>query len=154
MAYLRGNTVIDGNLYVEGSLTYSGARPDMVDATAVYKQTLNGEVAGRHLKCENAEYGSLIDSSIRENTSNEGVSNGITNYGVNFYFDFNNNNTPHTNHSDDSFSNNETRISFVRMNFPVENFYVINKNLIPVYSDPNNQDVSTIISWGYASIQS
>ena len=67
MAYLRGNTVVDGNLFVEGSITYAGARPDMVDSTAVYKQSRNGLVAGRHLRCESNENGSLVDSSIREN---------------------------------------------------------------------------------------
>lgn len=129
MAYLRGNTVVDGNLFVEGSITYAGARPDIVDSTAVFKASNMGMVDGRHLECEDSSTGSLTDSSIREYQTQLATREGYDRQ-VDFYFDFNNYPVPHTNHENEVFGATDTRIAAVNINYPVDMLYVINRSLI------------------------
>ena len=76
MSYLRGNTVVDGNLYVEGVLTYSGQRPDINGAITTYKDEGHGVISGRHLLSKNGEDGALQDSVVIERQTtieNEGT---------------------------------------------------------------------------------
>lgn len=70
MAYLKGNTVVDGALYVEGDIIYNNIRPDENGATITYKKDQQGIVEGRHLRGADSNTGGLIDSSIIETKPN------------------------------------------------------------------------------------
>lgn len=157
MAYLRGNTVIDGNLFVEGSITYSGVRPDITDSVSTYKGDEQGMVHGRILKCGEPSTGILVDSSLRENVTTYGdeINNQKT---VDFYFDLNSNQNPHTNNDLDSYSDGETEVRLVRVMYPVYRLTVISRELTPIYEDINGDEgysedelvTENIVSWTYA----
>ena len=70
MAYIRGNTVVDGTLFVEGDIVYNSIRPDENGATPAYKKQGQGTVTGRHLKSADGTSGGLNDSSIIETKPN------------------------------------------------------------------------------------
>ena len=65
MAYLRGNSVVDGNLYVEGDLFVKTARMEG-ESVIAYKAEGNGTETGRHVMSGGDEDGSLIDSVVLE----------------------------------------------------------------------------------------
>jgi hypothetical protein len=66
MAYLRGNSVVDGNLYVEGDLLVRGIKPAENGRVAAVIDENQGLVKGRHFRSKSGETGDLIDSAILE----------------------------------------------------------------------------------------
>ena len=66
MAYLRGNSVVDGNLYVEGDLLVRDIKPAENGRVAAVIDENQGLLKGRHFRSESGETGHLIDSAILE----------------------------------------------------------------------------------------
>jgi len=151
MSYLRGNSVVDGNLYVEGDLLVRDIRPAETGAVVAYKQSGHGTNVGRHLRVEAENTGALIDSSIIENIdSNE----------VNIYVDQDFNDTA-------GFDiGNPTDINKFTVNYPIEKLWVIDKDkenntgygqLMPITEEISGstehydaaQFPEKITSWGY-----
>lgn len=84
MAYLRGNSVVDGDLYVEGDILVRAVRPEENGAVFTLKGENQGTVRGRHLRCDSGTNGTLIDSSLIETRP------GITDNKVELRFTWNN----------------------------------------------------------------
>lgn len=85
MAYLRGNSVVDGDLYIEGDILVRAVRPDENGAVFTLKGENQGTVKGRHLRCDSGTNGTLIDSSLIETKP------GITDNNVELRFTWDNN---------------------------------------------------------------
>ena len=66
MAYLRGNSVVDGNLYVEGDLLVRDIKPAENGRVVAVIDENQGLLKGRHFRSESGEAGHLIDSAIME----------------------------------------------------------------------------------------
>jgi len=71
MSYLRGNSVVDGNLYVEGDLLVRDVRPAENGKVVAFKDVNQALISGRHVRNESGTTGALIDSSIVETKPND-----------------------------------------------------------------------------------
>ena len=66
MSYLRGNSVVDGSLYVEGDLFVRDVRPAENGKVVAFKDINQALIPGMHVRNKDGSTGSLIDSSIVE----------------------------------------------------------------------------------------
>ena len=148
MAYLRGNSVVDGNLYVEGALLVKEVRPEGDEGAILAKiGGTEGQVVGRHLRIEDTDVGTLNDSSIVETVVETTVDNDTT-VTANIFVDRRN---------DAGFGNNyppaSSDVDELIINYPVERTYIVKKALTPVMPQEGNFDAvnnpGKIVSWSY-----
>lgn len=135
MSYLRGNSVVDGNLYVEGDLLVRDVRPAENGKVVAFKDENNALIPGRHVRSESGDTGSLIDSSIVE-TKPENSSN------VEFFFTW------------DNTINNPNPVSKITIKNSIDKLYVEDAALKAMNNSSTevsdfNKYADTITSWSY-----
>jgi len=133
MSYLRGNSVVDGNLYVEGDLLVRDVRPAENGKVVAFKDVNQALISGRHVRNESGTTGALIDSSIVETKPND--------TDVEFKLTWDNRNQP-------------TLVNKITIKNPIDKLYVEDVALKAM--DKNSSEVSdfnkyadTITSWSY-----
>ena len=127
MAYLRGNTVIDGDLSVQGDILYHSIRPDENGATVTYKAQNMGITEGRLLISRDGGTGALVDSAFIETHNNKEVTV-----------------TP-------NFSNNSTSDIPTKIIFPYDmsKLTVLSAEFGPTYGSGLPELPENIVSWDY-----